>query len=69
MRRNQRSAKVAMAMSAHTPLPPLEPYRRCSCGACPECKSNDRWDRIFAKFEAKESAQFRGLFRSPLSDF
>jgi hypothetical protein len=69
MRRIHRPEKpLAMAASPYAPLPPLEPYQRCHCDTCPECKSNARWDRVFAKFEAKEERQFRGFFRSPLSD-
>ncbi len=49
------------------PLPPLQPYRRCACGACRECRDNAKWDRIFAKFEVKEVDQ-SSFFRSPLDD-
>jgi len=53
---------------SNAPLPPLRPYTRCPCGSCPECRSNAKWDRIFAKFEVKENGNRRGLFRSPLAD-
>ncbi len=45
----------------------LEPYQRCSCGTCRECRENERWDRIFQKFEVNERDE-RGVFQSPLSD-
>jgi hypothetical protein len=35
-------------------LPPLAPYQRCRCGTCRECQDNQKWDRVFAKFEVKE---------------
>jgi hypothetical protein len=50
------------------PLPQLQPYRRCPCGSCAECRSNAKWDRIFAKFEVKEYGDRRGVFGSALSD-
>jgi hypothetical protein len=49
-------------------LPPLEPYRRCSCGICRACRDNEKWDRVFAKFETKDYGDIQGWFRSPLSD-
>ena len=49
-------------------LPPLQPYTGCPCGTCSECRSNARWDRIFAKFEAKNYGEERGMFRSTLQD-
>lgn len=52
----------------NTPLPPLVPYARCRCGLCRECRDNEKWDRVFAKFEVKADPEVRGLFRSPLSD-
>lgn len=53
----------------NTPLPPLEPYRRCTCGGCHECRENEKWDRIFAaKFAAREDRDVRGWFRSPLTE-
>ena len=56
------------AVPATAPLPPLQPYTRCPCGSCTECRSNAKWDRIFAKFEVKEYGDVRGMCRSPLSD-
>ena len=50
------------------PLPPLQPYVRCRCGACRECKDNAKWDRVFAKFAVTEYGEERSLIRSPLSD-
>ena len=49
-------------------LPPMQPYTRCPCGTCSECRSNARWDRIFAKFEAKNYGEERGMFGSTLQD-
>jgi hypothetical protein len=51
-----------------TALAPLPPYTRCPCGTCVECRSNARWDRIFAKFEAKNDRDVRGLFGSTLNE-
>jgi hypothetical protein len=48
-------------------LPPLEPYKRCTCGSCRACLDNAKWDRIFAKFEVKETEE-RGLYGCPLVD-
>ena len=50
------------------PLPPLEPYARCKCGRCRECLENQKWDRIFAKFEVKQHWDSTGIFRSALHD-
>ncbi len=50
-----------------TALPRVEPYRRCTCGSCPTCRDNEKWDRIFAKFESKER-EVRGMFQCPLND-
>jgi hypothetical protein len=47
--------------------PPLQPYRRCTCGSCRECRDNAKWDRIFAKFEVKET-EVRGLYGCALVD-
>ena len=49
------------------PLPQLVPYQRCTCGSCRECHDNAKWDRIFAKFEAKEP-DVRGVYRCALRD-
>lgn len=50
------------------PLPPLEPYARCKCGRCPMCLDNQKWDRVFAKFEVKQHWDSTGIFRSALND-
>lgn len=69
MRRLQTNVKLdSDALPVTAPLPPLRPYARCLCGSCPECRSNAKWDRIFAKFEVKEYGDRVGLFRSPLND-
>ena len=69
MRRTRVNASMFREpLTANAPLPPLQPYVRCSCGACRECKDNEKWDRVFAKFETKEYGERRGFFRSPLSD-
>ena len=44
----------------------LAPYPRCRCGLCRECADNDKWDRIFAKFEVKVYWDERGVFQSTL---
>ncbi len=46
---------------------PLAPYRRCTCGTCPRCLDNEKWDRIFRKFEVAEY-DIKGVFGSPLRD-
>jgi hypothetical protein len=60
------SSRFAPIVNA--PLPPLAPYQRCKCGTCPECRANEKWDRIFAKFEVKDEDNWatKGLFRSTL---
>jgi hypothetical protein len=50
-----------------TALPPLEPYKRCTCGSCRACLDNAKWDRIFVKFEAKEK-EVHGLYGCALVD-
>jgi hypothetical protein len=51
----------------HAPLPPLPPYQRCRCGQCRECRENQKWDRIFAKFETREDQwETKGMFQSTL---
>ena len=47
-------------------LPRLQPFLRCSCGQCRDCRENDRWDRVFARFEVKEYWEHHGLLQSPL---
>ncbi len=49
------------------PLPALEPYVRCKCGSCRDCRENAKWDRIFAKHET--TAEQRGVYQCALSDF
>jgi len=52
------------------PLPPLEPYRRCRCGICKTCKDNEKWDRIFAKFElSPDEWETKGFFQSTLRGY
>ncbi len=46
----------------------LAPYKRCQCGLCRECLDNERWDRIFAKFEVKVYWDEKGTFQSTLRD-
>jgi len=46
--------------------PRLEPFPRCRCGQCRECVENERWDRIFARFEVKKYWEDRGVFQSTL---
>jgi hypothetical protein len=49
------------------PLPPLPPYQRCRCGSCRECLDNQKWDRVFAKFEVPEDNwKTKGFFQSTL---
>jgi hypothetical protein len=55
-------------VSPTAPLPRLEPFVRCACGSCRECRENEKWDRVFAKFEVKDYGERRGFFRSPLCD-
>lgn len=49
-------------------LPPLRPFPRCRCGQCRDCQENDRWDRIFARFEVKQPWEPRGLLQSTLRE-
>jgi hypothetical protein len=49
------------------PLPQLAPYQRCRCGTCRECQDNQKWDRVFAKFEVTEDNwKTKGFFQSTL---
>ena len=52
----------------NAPLPPLTPYERCTCNACRECRDNEKWDRIFTKFEVRSEDQWdtKGMFQSTL---
>src|ERR1019366_3382855 len=59
---------TASHMSSSTPTIPKGDGVCCPCGFCPECRSNAKWDRIFAKFEVKDYGDVRGISRSPLSD-
>jgi hypothetical protein len=54
-----------------TPLPRLAPYQRCTCGDCSECRSNAKWDRVFAKFEVREEDKWptKGMFQSTLKGY
>jgi hypothetical protein len=61
-----KTIRPTYAVALTTPLPPLQPYQRCPCGVCAECRSNARWDRIFAKFEVKNDE--KGWFGSTLND-
>ncbi len=54
-------------VSTNHPLPPLMPYVRCKCGSCRECRENEKWDRIFAKYEIKEREE-RGMYQCALND-
>jgi hypothetical protein len=53
------------------PLPPLPPYERCNCGSCRTCRENEKWDKIFAKFEVKQDDDWetKGMFQSTLRDW
>ena len=65
MRRNFRAAEIPQVFNA--PLPPMQPYQRCRCGACRECQENEKWDRVFAKFQQPEDrGETKGLFQSTL---
>src|SRR5664279_4316466 len=59
---------ISMTAERNNALPRLQPYTRCTCGSCGECRSNEHWDRVFAKFETRESEDQRGRSRSPISD-
>lgn len=48
--------------------PRLQPFPRCRCGKCRECIENERWDRIFARFEVKKYWEDRGLLQSTLRE-
>lgn len=68
MRRNRVDASLFREPVCELGPPPRLPaYVRCSCGTCRECKDNEKWDRIFAKFEVKEQ-EMGSRFRSPLAD-
>jgi hypothetical protein len=63
-----RSRFDTAASAVNAPLPPLAPYQRCSRGKGPECRTNEKWDKIFARFEVKEADTWKtkGLFQSTL---
>ena len=64
MKTNFRLSELA---EVQAPLPRLSPYQRCRCGKCRECRDNERWDKVFAKFEAKEDRwETKGMFQSTL---
>jgi hypothetical protein len=44
----------------------LQPHQRCRCGVCRDCQENERWDRVFARFEVEKYWEDRGLFQSTL---
>lgn len=58
----------AFGAVVEAPLPPLKPYQRCGCGRCQECRSDAKWDQVFAKFEEKEPDNWatKGMFQSTL---
>ena len=63
--KSERSRTTSPQMLA--PLPPLAPYQRCKCGSCRECRDNQKWDRVFAKFEVTEDNwKTKGFFQSTL---
>ena len=69
MRRTRVNAGMFRSVAVtNAPLPPLRPYVRCTCGSCRQCKDNEKWDKVFEKFEAKDYYQERRIFRSALSD-
>jgi len=65
-RTNSNMPRSGLVANAH--LPRLQPYQRCKCGSCRECKDNEKWDRVFAKFEVKDYLDERRTSRSPLND-
>lgn len=67
-RSNTSACRAFRDLADPAPLPRLAPYQRCTCGLCPKCRDNARWDRIFAKFEVKEREP-RGMYRCALEDF
>jgi hypothetical protein len=51
----------------NAPLPPLAPYKRCQCGSCRECRDNQKWDRVWSKFQVPEDRwETKGYFQSTL---
>ena len=69
MRRRTRYEWTGLNLAViDAPLPPLQPFARCTCGQCRECLDNQKWDRVFAKFEVKQHWDSTGIFRSALND-
>lgn len=66
MIRRRHSAVTAAHPKPGQRYPSLRPFPRCRCGQCRECIENDRWDRIFARFEVKQYWEDRGLLQSTL---
>ena len=65
MRRSFRSRETQVVLNA--PLPALQPYKRCVCGKCRECQDNEKWDRVFAKYQTPEDEwETKGFFQSTL---
>jgi len=71
MTRKRRIPEVADSILPSTgPLPPLSPYQRCRCGVCRTCLDNEKWDRIFAKFEvSSDEWETKGFFQSTLRGY
>ncbi len=66
-----RHAKYTMMRESkplvNAPLPALTPYQRCKCGSCRECRDNEKWDRVWAKFQTSEDQwETKGYFQSTL---
>jgi hypothetical protein len=68
MTQNSRKSPLRFESAVIGRLPPLQPYKRCSCGTCQECRTNAKWDRAFAKVEIREEDSWatKGLYRSTL---
>ena len=60
------SADIMPRSGEERRFPAIEPLPRCRCGACQDCRENDRWERIFARFEVKQYWEERGLLQSSL---
>jgi hypothetical protein len=64
----QKAANSAGALKA--PLPRLTPYKRCACGTCEDCRTDAKWDAVFAKFEVKQDSwPTKGFFQSTLKGY
>jgi len=66
MKRNSTTSETT-ELRLNAPLGRLQPYQRCTCGKCTECRDNEKWDRIFAKFDTTNRVEVKGLFQSPLN--